>query len=150
MVEAARASGEAVGSGVGEAEVAGAGFAMRRRELLAERDERHRRESIAAARRAGRAWTVIHERGDLEAGLANPYQCVELHLATGLAVVSAVEPDPSTMKPNHVVSVVAMGDDEGRTADIDPASFDDRETGDPEQFQSDRRDMKLQVEAAEG
>ena len=153
MSEAKRASdarpGSLAGSLVGETEAAGAGFALRRRELLAERSESRRREAVAAARRAGRAWAVLHERGDPAAGLADPYQCMELHLATGLAVVSTVEPDPSTMAPNHVVSVAAAGDENGRTADLDPASFEDLETADPEQFQRNRQAMRRLVETAE-
>ncbi len=146
VAEAVRAGGAALGSGVGRAEAAGAGFALRRRELLAERSENRRRERIASARRAGRAWVVVHEQGNPASGLADPYQCVELHLATGLAVVSNIEPDPSTMSPNHVVSVVAMGDENGRAVDVDPASFEDRETADPQQFQQDRREMRQLVE----
>ena len=110
--EAARATGEPVAYGLTEA-TAGCGFAVRRRELLAERAEHQRRERIAAAREAGRAWAVIHEQGDLAAGLVDPYQCVELHLATGLAVVSMVEADPSTMTPLYVVTVTEMGDPDG-------------------------------------
>ena len=85
-----------------------------------------------------------------DAGLADPYQCMELHLATGLAVVSTVEPDPSTMTPNYVVSVAAAGDEDSQTAAIDPASFEDLETPDPEQFQQNRQKMRQQVESAEG
>ena len=147
VAEAARTSGARLGTVVGETEAAGAGFALRRRELLAERSERRRREAIAAARRAGRAWAVLHERGDLAAGLADPYQCMELHLATGLAVVSTVEPDPSTMTPNYVVSVAAAGDEDGQTAGLDQASFEDLETPDSEQFQRNRQKMRQQVES---
>ena len=148
VTEAARASGTRLGTVVGEAEAAGAGFALRRRELLAERSERRRREAIAAAHQAGRAWAVLHEQGDPAAGLADSYQCMELHLATGLAVVSTAEPDPSTMTPNYVVSVVAAGDEDGQTPAIDPASFEDLETPDPEQFQRNRQEMRQQVESA--
>ena len=145
--EAVRATGEAVAYGLSEA-TAGAGFAMRRRELLAERAEDRRRQRIAAALREGRAWAVIHEQGRLASGLADPYQCVELHLATGLAVVSMVEPDPSTMAPVYVVTVTAMADEQGRPCSIDAASFDDCETGDPQRFEVDRRAMRSRVEAA--
>ena len=74
---------------------------------------------------------------------------MELHLATGLAVVSTVEPDPSTMTPVYVVSAAAAGDESGQTADIDPASFEDLETPDPEQFQRNRQEMRRLVETAE-
>ena len=146
--EAVSATGTVVGLGLGESEITGSGFAMRRRELLAERAERRRQERIAAARQAGRAWAVVHEQGDLGSGLMDPYQCVELHLATGLAVVSNVEPDPSTMAPTYVVMVVAMGDERGRTADIDAACFGDCETDDPQRFEAHRRTVRSRVEAA--
>ena len=146
--EAVRVTGDIAAYRLGESEVAGAGFAMRRRELLAERAERRRRERIAAARQAGQVWAVVHEQGDLGSGLVNPYQCIELHLATGLAVVSTVEPDPSTMLPTYVVMVVALGDEQGQTAGIDAASFGDLETGDPQLFEEHRRTMKSRVESA--
>ena len=145
--EAARATGEPVAYGLTEA-TAGCGFAVRRRELLAERAEHQRRERIAAAREAGRAWAVIHEQGDLAAGLVDPYQCVELHLATGLAVVSMVEADPSTMTPLYVVTVTEMGDPGGGRSRVDAASFDDCESGDPQRFAEDRQAMRSRVEDA--
>lgn len=145
---ALRASGDVAGYRLPEAEIAGAGFAIRRRELLAERAERRRRDCIAAAREAGEAWAVVHEQGDLGAGLVDPYQRIDLHLATGLAVVGTVEPDPSTMTPIYVVMVAELGDEHGRTAGLDAASFGDVETGDPELFEDHRLTMKSRIEAA--
>ena len=146
--EAVRVTGDLTGYRLGESEVAGAGFAVRRRELMAELAERRRTERIAAARAAGRAWAVVHEQGDLSSGLVDPYQCVELHLATGLAVVSMVEPDPSTMTPSYVVMVTEMGDEQGRVSGVDPASFGDCETTDPRLFEQNRQEMRRRVEAA--
>ena len=143
--EAVRATGESVAYGLTEA-TAGCGFAIRRRELLAERAERRRRESVAAARRAGRAWAVVHEQGDLGAGLADPYQCIELHLATGLSVVSMVEPDPSTMTPVYVVTVTAMDAEPVGKPAIDGGAFEDLETSDPELFEGNRQTMRSQIE----
>ena len=145
---ALRVTGDIAGYRLPEPEIAGAGFAMRRRELLAELAERRRRDCIAAAREAGQAWAVIHEQGDLDSGLVDPYQRIELHLATGLAVVSTVEPDPSTMKPAYVVMVAALGDEHGETADLDAASFGDVETSDRELFEDHRLTMKGRIEAA--
>ena len=145
--EAVRAIGVPVAYGLTEA-TAGCGFAIRRRELLAERAERQRREIITAAREAGRPWAVIHEQGDLGSGLADPYQCMEMHLPTGLAVVSMVEPDPSTMTPVYVVTVTETGEPGGGGRDIDSGSFEDLETTDPELFEDNRRAMRSRVEAA--
>ena len=146
--EAWSAAGTSVGYGLGESEIAGAGFAVRRRELLSEISERRRRERIAAARAAGRAWAVIHEQGDLGSGLADPYQCVELHLASGLAVVSTVEPDPSTLTPTYLVMAVRLEDEQGPASGVDPASFGDCETDDPQRFEEHRQEMRSRVEAA--
>ena len=143
--EAVRATGEPVAYGLTEA-TAGCGFAVRRREMLAEQAERRRRESVVAAREAGRNWAVIHEQGDLGSGLADPYQRVEQHLPTGLAVVSMVEPDPSTMAPIYVVTVTEMGVPGGGTPGIDTASFEDLETADPELFEDNRRAMRSRIE----
>lgn len=146
--EALRVSGDIAGYRLPEPEIAGAGFAIRRRELLAEQAERRRRDCIAAAREAGRAWALVHEQGDLGSGLVDPYQRIDLHLATGLAVVSTVEPDPSTMAPTYVVMVAELGDEHGRTAGLDAASFGDVETGDRELFEDHRLTMKGRIEAA--
>jgi len=145
--EAVRATGESIAYGLTEA-TAGCGFAIRRRELLAERAESGRRESINAARQEGRVWAVIHEQGDLGSGLVDPYQCLEMHLPTGLAVVSMVEPDPSTMTPVYVVTVTEMGEPGRATPRIDTGSFEDLETADPELFDDNRRAMRSLVEAA--
>ena len=143
--EAVRAIGVPAAYGLTEA-TAGCGFAIRRRELLAERAERQRREIITSAREAGRPWAVIHEQGDLGSGLADPYQCMEMHLPTGLAVVSMVEPDPSTMTPVYVVTVTDTGEPGGRMPGIDAGSFEDLETADPELFEDNRRAMRSQIE----
>ena len=143
--EAVRATGESIAYGLTEA-TAGCGFAIRRREMLNERAERQRRERIDAARRAGRAWAVIHEQGDLGSGLVDPYQCMEMHLPTGLAVVSMVEPDPSTMTPVYVVAVTEMGEPGGCMPGIDAGSFEDLETADPELFEENRRAMRSRIE----
>ena len=143
--EAARATGEVAAYGLSE-ETAGAGFLLRRRELLAEQAEHRRRERIAAARRSGQAWAVIHEQGDLRSGLVSPYQCIELHLPTGLAVVSMVEPDPATMTPVYVVTVTEMGEHGGGTPAIEAGSFEDLETADPERFDDNRQAMRARIE----
>ena len=143
--EAVRATGESIAYGLTEA-TAGCGFAIRRRELLAERAERRRRESIDAARQAGKVWAVVHEQGDLGSGLVDPYQCMEMHLPTGLAVVSMVEPDPSTMTPVYVVTVTETGEPGGGAPGIDAASFEDLETADPGLFEDNRQAMRSQIE----
>ena len=147
LVASARqaAADPAIAARFGDTEVAGVGFALRRRELLAAEAQRRHNESIAQARRRGEAWAVVHTQGDPASGLVDPYRRIELHLATGLAVVSSVEPDPVTMQPAFVVMVAALGDEHGRIADVDAASFGDLETGDPALFEHNTATMKRRV-----
>ena len=144
LVAAARqaAADPATAARFDDTEVAGVGFALRRRELLAAEAQRRHNESIAQARRRGEAWAVVHTQGEMASGLVDPYRCIELHLATGLAVVSSVEPDPLTMQPAYVVMVAALGDEHGQIADVDAASFGDLETGDAELFERNTATVK--------
>lgn len=145
--EAARSAGAATAHGLAD-ETLGAGFALRRREILEERAARRRRQRIEAAQEQGHDWAVIHEQGDLGSGLADPYQRVELHLRSGLAVVSMVEPDPSTMAPVYVVMVTAMGDGDGSAAEVDADLLAGLETADAETFEDNRRAVRHRVEAS--
>lgn len=147
--EAARSAGAAAAHGLAD-ETLGAGFALRRREILDERAARRRRQRIEAAREQGQDWAVIHEQGDLGSGLADPYQRMELHLRSGLAVVSMVEPDPSTMAPVYVVMVTAMGDGDGPTVEVDADLLAGLETADAETFEQNRAAARRRVEAAGG
>jgi len=147
--EAVDVTGERIGYNLGVDEIAGAGFAMRRRELLAELAERRRRAVIAEAREAGQTWAVVHESGDMTAGLADPYQCIELHIATGLAVVATVEPDPSTMKPVYVAQVAEMGDEDGNVASgMDAAALGEIEADDSAYLDANRAELRQRVEHA--
>lgn len=134
-------------AGASADDVAAAGFALRHAELRAEQEQAMQRLRIATAREAGAAWAVLHERGSLEAGLADPFQCIELHLATGIAVISSVEPDPATMRPNHVVAVHAFGDEHGEMPQVDLSGIEDRETMQPGEFDGLRAEMRRVVEA---
>ena len=71
----------------------GAAFALREREIGNEAQRQARRRRIDAARECGDAWAVLDESGSLEAGLLEPYRCIEMHVASGLAVISQVQPD---------------------------------------------------------
>ncbi len=138
-------TGERVAYVLGTSVVAGAGFAMRRRELLAEIAEQRQRKRIAEAERAGQSWATIHETGSLESGLVDPYVCVELHLASGLAVVSSVERDASTMTPRYVVQVLNMDEGTGQPSGVNAASFGDMETDDQALFEANREAMRRRV-----
>ncbi len=111
--------------------VLGAGFSLRANEIRAEQAEADRQARIAAAKRNGSAWVVLHQQGDLHAGLADPYQHMELHIPTGLGVVCATEPDPSTMAPLWVVTVMALETPDPAAQPPDPKDFTDRESHAP-------------------
>jgi hypothetical protein len=134
-------------AGAGADDVAAAGFSLRHAELRAEQEQAEQRLRIVTAREAGETWAVLHERSAPEAGLAKPYQCIELHLATGIAVISSVEPDPDTMRPNHVVAVYPFGDEHGEVAGLDLSGIEDRETMELGEFDGLRDEMRRLVEA---
>ena len=125
--------------------VLGAGFSLRANEIRAAQAEADRQARIAAAKRNGSAWVVLHQQGDLHAGLADPYQHMELHIPTGLGVVCATEPDPSTMAPLHVVTVMALEPPDQATQPPDPTNFTDRETHTPANVAHLRHEAKAFV-----
>jgi hypothetical protein len=83
-----------------------AALAQRYRTLLAEAAHRRREETVAAARARGRPWAVVEEPdpASLAYGAA---QWVELHTATGVALVRSVSTDPESGAP---VYRVRLGD----------------------------------------
>ena len=146
---AANADAWAFGSGSGLDAAVGAGFSLRANEIRAERAEADRLERIAAARRDGLEWAVLHESGDTGSGLADPYRCVELHLGTGLAVVVSAEAEPSTLTASFVVSVVALDSGDGPPPEA-AAAFEERRTSDAAELPRCRREMRRLVAEADG
>lgn len=127
----------------------GAAFALRDRELSVAVEADERRELVDQARRRGDRWVRLHERGDATQGLFDPYQCIDLHLSSNLAVVATVEPDPSTGGPNHVVSVVELSADGGDVVGIGIDGFDDRELPSVDLFAAARDEVRELVEQAD-
>lgn len=78
--------------------LARAALAMRHREVASEQAARRRLRLIAEGHRAGRRWVVVEEKGYSEGDPFMPYQRLEVHVATGRALL-----------------VTARGDDEYRT-----------------------------------
>lgn len=105
-------------------QVLGAAFALRARELR-ELDLRQTRlKRIEGASRSGDAWVLLEESGNLEAGLLAPYRSMEMHLSTGLAVMSMVQQDPSLGTPMFVVAVVKLDPLSGELLDASPGIED--------------------------
>ena len=126
--------------------ILGSAFALRDREVSVQREQEERREQVRIARAGGRSWAVLHERGDVNRGLADPYQCIELYLPMGLALVSAVEPNPDTAAANYVLSVVEMDGDGSEVTSMKVAGYDDRESDDVVVFAANRSELRHLIE----
>ena len=146
FAEAQTRSGLTVPAEIPVEQIVGAAFAIRDREVAVQQEEEDRRERVRVAREGGESWAVLHERGDISRGLADPYQCIELHLSSGLALVSTVEQEPSTAATNYVASVVEMDSNGGQVINIDVAGYDDRETDDAAVFADNRSELRTLIE----
>ncbi|MDC0359354.1 hypothetical protein OAM92_01340 [Acidimicrobiales bacterium] len=113
--------------------VAGVGFALRDAELRTHAHAEHLVAAIRTATRDGQIWALLHERGNLSHGLLDPYSAIELHLASGVAIVSSVEPNPADGRANHVLTVILMDPASGDVVDIDPniAITEEHESAEP-------------------
>lgn len=138
-------SGVSMPSRLAADDVLGAAFALRDRELVAELERADRRRRVEAARAESSEWVVLHHRGNIERGLADPYQSIEFHLRTCLALVSTVEQDPSTARPNYVVSVIEMDADGVDLVNIDVPGMDDRETTDVDAFEENTAALRALI-----
>ena len=101
-------------------QVAGAAFALRQMTLQAQEARKLRIERVAAARAETADWVVLHEGGSIPAGLADPYGSTRMHVASGLAIVSGVHPDPATGRPVRTLTVVQLDPGTGDLVDDDP------------------------------
>ncbi|EIN00489.1 hypothetical protein WQE_13791 [Paraburkholderia hospita] len=101
-----------------------AAFALRERELREQILRQVRRGCIDAARQGGDAWAVLDEAGTLEAGLVDPYRCTEMYVASGLAVISQVQPDVERGVSLFVLSVVRLDPLSGELLDATPGIED--------------------------
>lgn len=105
-------------------QVAGAAFALRHSALHAQEARQARAALVRAARDEGAEWVVLHESGDLLAGLADPYGSTRMHLGSGLAIVAGMHPDPGNGSPVHTLTVVRLDKESGDLVDDDPGVAD--------------------------
>ncbi|MDH3755356.1 MAG: hypothetical protein OEU32_15920, partial [Acidimicrobiia bacterium] len=129
-----------------ELDVAGAAFALRDGEIRALEHERLLAQTITEANGAGRVWALLHERGTLEHGLMDPYQAIELHLESGAAIVSSVEPNPVDGRANHVLTVIRLDRETGAPVDLDPGIAETQEHPDSDTFSSSRAELRSLIE----
>jgi len=127
-------------------QIAGVAFALRDGELRAAEHARKQTELIAAARGSGQAWALLHETGSLAHGLMDPYQAIELHLASGATIVSSVEPNPKDMSPNYVLNVIELDPISGQPTNLEPGIAELSENEDPEAFAVRRSQLRELIE----
>jgi hypothetical protein len=126
--------------------VAGAAFALRAAEVAAVEHRRERVAQIATASSAGQAWVTLNRCGSLAAGLLDPFQSVDMHLASGLAIVSSVTPHYRTGAASYEVSLVRMDPATGDLLDADPRLAEPVESADADSYSSSFAGLRAFVE----
>jgi hypothetical protein len=112
--------------------VAGAAFALRHRELMAEATWSATRRRIDQARPLGDEWVVLSEAGVPEAPFPQPYSRVEMRLADGFAIHTAAELDPDSEGIVYSVEGLRLDPTTGELAG--PAGPPRREFADHEEW----------------
>ena len=120
--------------------VAGAAFALRYRELVAEGGRREIRRRIDEARARGEAWVVLDEAGVAEAPFPQPYRRVEMRLADGYALSLSAELDPDSGGIIYAVEGLRLDPDTGQSAGGADAAR--REFADPEVWRREVRALR--------
>lgn len=123
--------------------VAGAAFALRYRELVAEGGRREIRRRIDEARARGEAWVVLDEAGVAEAPFPQPYRRLEMRLADGLGLLLSAELDPDSGGIVHAIEGVRLDPASGEMAG--PAEPARRELADPEEWRRAGEDARRGV-----
>ena len=125
--------------------VAGAAFALREREIREHDQHQERQRRIGAACKSGDTWVVLDENGKIDSGLSDPYRCTEMHVASGLAVMSLVQPDPSLGTAIFVVPVIKLDPLTGELLDADPGIEDWVEHAHQEDFVAHREAVRDRI-----
>jgi hypothetical protein len=118
---------EAVGiplAQVGDIElVADAAFALRYRELTAQRHRREVTDTIAAAREQGDRWVVVAESGRQDQPAVQPYQRIEMRVEDGWALRGWIDVDPHTFVPVYGLEELRLDPNTGVVTDAgEPAA----------------------------
>lgn len=145
---AAAASGRGLAAaGLPLGAIAAAGFALRASEIRMLVQGRARRERIEAAKQAGAAWVTLDEFGAIDAGMLDPYRCVEMHLASGWAVVCRAGLGTAQGAAAFAVSIARLDPLTGDVLDIAPDMEHSAECSTPQALASWRHEARLRVEA---
>jgi hypothetical protein len=98
------------------AQVAGAAFAIRYREIRAADARADVARRIGEARASGATWVVLHEEGIPSVGTPQPYRRVEMHLPDGRGFTAFVDEDPDSGEPRFGVELLTLDPGTGRAA----------------------------------
>jgi hypothetical protein len=128
--------------------VAGAAFALRYRELVAEAGRRETRRRIEEARARGEARVVLDEAGMAEAPFPQPYRRVEMRLADGHALHLSAEPDPVSGAIVYAIEGLRLDPASGKPAG--PAAPSRREFTDPEEWRRAAEELRNRAPDALG
>ena len=78
--------------------------------------------------------------------MMDPYQAIEMHLESGVGIVSSVEPNPANGRASHVLTVICLDPLTDVPTDVDPGIIDPRELDDLDSFAANRADIRAFVE----
>ncbi len=147
MFEAALSAQDLSVASLPQAQITGSAFALREREIKHELRRQAQLDRISAAHEAGHAWVVLGESGKIGAGLANPYCCTEMHMASGFSLVSQVQADPQRGAPIFVVSVIKLDPASGALLDAEPGIEPEAQHERPEDFVAHRDAVRGRIHA---
>ncbi|MGH3321421.1 MAG: hypothetical protein ACRDN9_14850 [Streptosporangiaceae bacterium] len=94
--------------------VASIALAMRSREITGERTLRARLARVSLARDEGRTWAVVEQFGDPSEALVTPYRRIDVHVATGAALIASVEPDETFARAVYRLQWARLNPETGR------------------------------------
>lgn len=126
--------------------IAGAAFALREREIIAEIQQKKKISQIEEARSKGEIWVMLDEEGYLQHGMLDPYRATEMHVASGLAIVSMTQADPSDGSTQRILSVVRLEPKTGGLTDAEPGIADWAAFSSPEEFAEERARLRRRIE----
>jgi hypothetical protein len=129
-----------------ETDVAGVAFVLRHNEIRAREHQEAMIRTVATARNSGQSWVILHERGNLQHGLMDPYQAIEMHLATGLGLVTSVESNPADGQANYVLTIIRMDPTTGAATDMDPRILDATERSTVASYTASRAEVRAFIE----
>lgn len=145
MLKSALSSRDLSAFSLPQDQVAGAAFALRDREIKEQKVRQARQSRINAACQSGNAWVLLDENGNIDSGLSDPYRCTEMHIASGLAIMSLVQPDQILGTAIFIVNIIKLDPVTGDLLDADPGIGDWVEHAHKEDFVAHQEAVRDQI-----